>query len=64
MCWETIILQFRMYTIGCTVEEYMRIGSLTLPLHTNIGGVLQCYALQTVLQRMGHEVYVLNREFG
>lgn len=42
----------------------MRIGILTLPLHTNIGGVLQCYALQTVLQRMGHEVYVLNREFG
>lgn len=37
----------------------MRIAILTLPLHTNYGGILQCYALQTVLQRMGHEVRVL-----
>ena len=34
----------------------MKIGILTLPLHTNYGGVLQAYALQTVLERMGHEV--------
>lgn len=34
----------------------MRIGILTLPLHTNYGGILQAYALQTVLERMGHEV--------
>lgn len=33
----------------------MRIGILTLPLHTNYGGILQAYALQTVLERMGHE---------
>ena len=38
----------------------MRIGILTLPLHTNYGGILQAYALQTVLERMGHEVEVLN----
>lgn len=31
---------------------------LTLPLHTNYGGILQAYALQTVLERMGHEVVV------
>mgnify|MGYP003263350715 CR=1 FL=1 len=37
----------------------MRIAILTLPLHTNYGGILQCYALQTVLQRMGHKVRVL-----
>lgn len=37
----------------------MRIAILTLPLHTNYGGILQCYALQTVLIRMGHEVRVL-----
>lgn len=37
----------------------MRVAILTLPLHTNYGGILQCYALQTVLQRMGHEVRVL-----
>lgn len=39
----------------------MRIGILTLPLHTNYGGILQAYALQTVLQRMGHEVCVINQ---
>lgn len=34
----------------------MRIGIVTLPLHTNYGGLLQSYALQTALRRMGHEV--------
>ena len=34
---------------------------LTLPLNLNYGGILQCYALQTVLERMGHEVQVLTR---
>lgn len=38
----------------------MRIGILTLPLHTNYGGILQAYALQTVLERMGHEVQVFD----
>lgn len=38
----------------------MRIGILTLPLHTNYGGILQAYALQTVLDRMGHEVVVVD----
>lgn len=41
----------------------MKIGILTLTLHTNYGGILQAYALQTVLERMGHEVEVLNRPF-
>lgn len=44
----------------------MRIGILTLPLHTNYGGILQAYALQTVLERMGHKVVVFdtpNRRF-
>ncbi len=41
----------------------MRIGILTLPLHTNYGGILQAYALQTVLERMGHETYVLDKPF-
>lgn len=39
----------------------MRIAILTLPLYTNYGGILQCYALQTVLQRMGHDVKVLTK---
>lgn len=37
----------------------MKIGILTLPLHTNYGGILQAYALQTVLERMGHEVSLI-----
>lgn len=38
----------------------MRIGVLTLPLHTNYGGILQAYALQRVLQDMGHDVVLLD----
>lgn len=41
-------------------KKNMRIGILTLPLHTNYGGILQAYALQTVLERMGHEVVVFD----
>ena len=37
----------------------MRIGILTLPPHSNFGNILQTYALQTTLTRMGHEVSVL-----
>lgn len=39
----------------------MKIGVLTLPLHTNYGGILQAYALQQVLKRMGHEAVLLDR---
>lgn len=38
----------------------MKIAILTLPLHTNYGGILQAYALQTILERMGHEVWVID----
>lgn len=41
----------------------MKIAILTLPLHTNYGGILQCYALQTELEGMGHQVTVLNRRW-
>lgn len=41
----------------------MKIGILTLPLHTNYGGILQAYALQTVLERMGHEICVIQRPY-
>lgn len=34
----------------------MKIAILTLDLQTNFGGILQAYALQTVLERMGHDV--------
>lgn len=39
----------------------MKIGILTLPLHTNYGGILQAYALQTVLERMGHDVCLIEK---
>lgn len=38
----------------------MRIGVVTLPLHANYGGILQAYALQRVLQDMGHDVVLLD----
>ena len=41
-------------------DNIMKIGILTLPLHTNYGGILQAYALQTVLERMGHDVKVID----
>ena len=37
----------------------MRIGILSLPPLSNYGGILQAYALQTVLQRMGHEACII-----
>ena len=38
----------------------MRIGILTLPLHTNYGGILQAYALQTILEKLGHTVTIFD----
>ena len=38
----------------------MKIGILTQSINNNYGGILQNYALQTVLQRMGHKVETLN----
>ena len=38
----------------------MHIAILTQPLRYNFGGILQNYALQTVLRRMGHEVVTFN----
>ncbi|WP_455613157.1 polysaccharide pyruvyl transferase family protein [Bacteroides congonensis] len=40
-----------------------KICILTQPLHTNYGGLLQTYALQTVLKRMGHEVWTEDRKW-
>lgn len=41
----------------------MKIAILTLPLHTNYGGMLQAYALQSFLQQYGHNVIVINRVY-
>lgn len=37
----------------------MKIGIVTLPFHTNYGGILQSFALLSVLQKMGYEPEVL-----
>ncbi len=39
----------------------MKIGILTLPFNANYGGILQAYALQTVLEQMGHNACHINR---
>ena len=36
-----------------------KIGIITLPLRLNYGGILQAYALQSVLERMGNDVEVI-----
>ena len=38
----------------------MKIAIVTLPLHTNYGGLLQAYALKTVLEGLGHSVDLLD----
>ncbi len=38
----------------------MKVAVVTLPLHTNYGGLLQAYALKTCIEGMGHEVTVLD----
>lgn len=38
----------------------VKIGIQTLPLHYNYGGILQAYALQRYLSRLGHEVWLIN----
>ena len=48
----------------CSIDTMKRkIALLTLPMCPNYGGILQCYALQAVLERMGCEVTVLNRRW-
>lgn len=37
----------------------MKLGILTLVPYDNYGGILQGYALQTVLERMGHDVTIM-----
>lgn len=38
----------------------MKIGILTLPFNNNYGGLLQSYALQTILKNRGHQVILIN----
>ena len=40
----------------------MKVAIITLPLHTNYGGLLQAFALKRCLTEIGHEVSVLDLE--
>jgi hypothetical protein len=46
---------------GHLKRNKMKIGIITLPFNSNYGGLLQAYALQSVLRNMGHEVWSVNR---
>lgn len=39
----------------------MNIGIITLPLHENYGGIMQAYALQKVLEDMGHNTLIIDK---
>ena len=41
----------------------MKVGVLTQPLRSNYGGLLQAYALMTVLKRLGHDPIIVRRDF-
>ncbi|OWV06479.1 polysaccharide pyruvyl transferase family protein [Fibrobacter sp. UWH1] len=40
----------------------MKIGIITLPLHSNYGGVIQAFVLQNVLRDFGHDVRVISKD--
>lgn len=40
----------------------MKVGILSLPMWNNYGGILQTYALQTILRDLGHETIYVNRQ--
>ena len=41
----------------------MKIGILTLPIKTNYGGVLQAYALLTILKKLGYDAWFIKRRW-
>ena len=40
----------------------MRVAIITLPLHTNYGGILQAYALKKSIEDLGHSADVIDRK--
>ena len=39
----------------------MRVAIITLPLHTNYGGILQAYALKKSIEALGHSAEIIDR---
>lgn len=44
-------------------KKIKKVGILTQPLLNNYGGLLQAYALQTVLKKRGYDVWIINRNY-
>ena len=40
----------------------MKILIITPPIRTNFGGIWQAYALQTILERLGHDVFICDEK--
>lgn len=53
---KSIISEYR------KINKKMNIGLLTLPLHVNYGGILQAYALKTILERFGFRVFLITHK--
>ena len=45
------------------MNNKLKIGMLTQPLHDNYGGLLQAYALKETLTSLGHDVIIINRQY-
>lgn len=41
----------------------MKIGILSQPLYNNYGGLLQSFALLNILKDLGHDVWIINRDY-
>lgn len=48
---------------GKYIDKSMKIGILPQPLRLNFGGLLQNFALQYVLKKMGHEVDTIDKDY-
>ena len=46
------------------MDKKNKIGILTQPLHDNYGGLLQALALSKMIEKLGHEPYIINRRSG
>ena len=52
----------KQHTIFLRIEGKMKIGIVTHPLGNNYGGLLQAFALQEVLKRQGHDVWIFQKK--
>ena len=41
-------------------EQFMKVAVITLKDSPNYGGILQAYALQRVIEKLGHDCYLID----